>query len=362
MLVESIPAEESGIFPQAIASEPGARTDLMALRQALRGSSVVDMSRVYFESRMAADNFLRLHQFDTDNPLDLKALSTLHIEAVEYLSDGLGVELGTQLETLTDVHELFLLASNGVGVTRRRACTLLKVMHIQHHLNCRELVFNMPISEAELFNRLNNKVFAVIDNMRAAGIGVVEFASGQKTRHSRVTKLLAKKASLATHLYDKLRFRLVLASREDLVLALVYFTRHAIPFNFIMPGQSQNGLIGVDDVSRVLQLPVHEVKHYFRDLAPDRDSSPPTPVNEFSGSTYRCVNFVADIPLRLDDVAPSAPPAIAVVQAEFQLFDEEAVAHNERGENAHRLYKDRQLVHVRRRLEGARLVKGKALS
>lgn len=352
MLVEPFPMEESAVMPTALGSEPNARTALMALRQALRGRSVVDMGRVYFDDRESVDQFLRLHQFDTDNPLDLQALGALHNDAIEYLADTLGLDLGPQLEELVDIHQLFLLASNSVGVTRRHACTLLKVMHIQHHLNCRELVFTMPISEAELFNRLNNKVLAAIDGMRTAGIGVVEFSSGKKSRHSRVTKLLAKKATLATHLFDKLRFSLVLKSREDLVLALVYLTRHSVPFNFIIPGQSKNGLIGVDDISQVLNLPVREVQLYFSDLAASRNASAPTPVNEFSGSSYRCVNFVADIPIRLDDVESASSPAIAVVQAEIQLFDEEAVAENDKGENSHRLYKERQMGHVRRRLEG----------
>ncbi|MEZ4271074.1 MAG: hypothetical protein R3C68_06470 [Myxococcota bacterium] len=39
------------------------------------------------------------------------------------------------------------------------------------------------------------------------------------------------------------------------------------------------------------------------------------------GGPYRCVSFAADIPLRIDDVASTAQPAIAFVQAEIQLVD-----------------------------------------
>ena len=75
-------------------------------------------------------------------------------------------------------------------------------------------------------------------------------------------------------------------------------------------------------------------------------------LNEFTARTYRCVNFVADIPMRIDDVAAhGAAPAVAFVLTEIQLVDSETARANERGDSAHSLYKKRQRARVRTRLE-----------
>lgn len=73
--------------------------------------------------------------------------------------------------------------------------------------------------------------------------------------------------------------------------------------------------------------------------------------NEFSGKEFRNISFIADIPLRIDSVAPQATPAITFVQTEIQLVDQETARHNERGESAHAQYKKRQKSRVRSRLE-----------
>jgi len=234
----------------------------------------------------------------------------------------------------------------------------LKVMHILHHLEGREMVFNSPISEAVLFDRLNSKVFTVIDKMRASGIAVPEFASGKKTRDSLLTKLLAKKETWASHVFDRLRFRVVVASQPELVRALAYLMRHLVPFNYVVPAQAQNGLITIDNLVETLGVPRELVEELWQKgpaVVNEELEPAPTPPNEFSGPTFRCVNFVADIPLRIDDVVDTEPPAVAFVQAEIQLVDVETNEANNQGENAHPLYKRRQRERVRRRLEGPRV-------
>ena len=352
MLVETPPVVGSVGDASACAS-PRFRglADLAALRLALTGESPVDTSRVFFGDWQAVDDFLRLHQFDTDNPLDLGRLAKLHQEATIYLTEIHRYHLPRQVERIDTIHDLFLAAALGEGRLQRMACMTLKVMHIIHHLKCREAVFETAISEADLLARLNSKVFRIIDAMRAAGVAVDEFATGKKSRTSQISKLLAKRGTLATHIFDKLRFRIVLHSREDLVLGLIYLMQHLVPFNYVVPDQSQNGLITVDDVVRILDLAPETIAQHWRGAS--LGSAPPsTPRNEFSGSSYRCVNFVADIPIRIDDVSDIQPPAIAVVQAEIQLMDAAAALANEQGENAHDLYKKRQRANVRRRLEG----------
>ncbi len=327
--------------------------DLAALRVLLTGESVIDGGRAWFRSREAVDEFLRLSGYDTDNPLDMARLQELHEDAVAYMTEVHGYKLPADVEEPADIHDLFLVASFGPQRLRRPACMTLKVMHILQHIAGRELAFNMPISEAELLDRLNAKVFALVDRMRAQKMGVREFAAGKKTRSSLVTKLLAKRDTLATHIFDRLRYRVIFESRENIVQALLLMIRELFPYNYVVPEQSANGIIVPADLARVLELPLDVVEACWGGASAQIgvDGQSPTPQNEFSGKTYRCVNFVADIPIRIDDLAPDEAPAIAYVQAEIQLVDLETERANNAGENAHPRYKARQRERVQRRLE-----------
>jgi len=352
-----------------------ALSDLFALRTVLSGRSVVDDGGIFFPCREAVVDFLRLSCFDTDNPLEVARIRELHDDAVTFLIDSLGFSVPIEVQEPGDVYDIFLMASRGDVTIRRAACLALKVMHIQHHLATRRLVFNTPMSEADLFNRLNAKVMSRVDEMRSHGIGLVEFSSGKKSATSMTAKLLAKRAALATQIFDKMRFRLVTETRKDLVSALVYLLRHLVPFNYTVPGQSQNGIIGIDDIAAALDLsPAVILRHWSEcgadaavdgglagdvGVAPTSDAAAtgvwdlqPTPLNEFSGRSFHSVNFVCEIPMRIDDVMTHATPAIAFAQTEIQLVDRQTHEANNSGDNAHELYKSRQLDRVRARLEG----------
>ncbi|MEZ4271075.1 MAG: TIGR04552 family protein [Myxococcota bacterium] len=248
---ESLASSQGGtpIPPQTPVAEPVATprglADLAAIRTVLTGEAAVDLAQLWFTDRASVDDFLRLNAFDTDNPLDLSRLRDLHHNATVYLADTHRYRLPRPIERPAEIHDLFLAAAEGSRRLRRFACMTLKVMHILHHIACKELVSGTPISEVDLLERLNKKVFSTIDEMRAAGIAVNEFATGKKTQTSLVTKLLAKPDALATHIFDRLRFRIVLGTRQDVVLALIYLVRHLLPFNYVVSRQSQNGLISL---------------------------------------------------------------------------------------------------------------------
>jgi uncharacterized protein (TIGR04552 family) len=347
MLADDKPPRGRPRLADAGAEMPLAKlADLAALRLILTGESTVDWPRLWLPDRDAVDSFLRLCAFDTDNPVDLGRIRELHRDAVDYLRDVHHLRLLPALEEPANVHEVFLAASLAQGRSRRQACILLKVMHILHHLAGRELLFNTPISEAQLLDRLSAKVFQVIDRMRASGVGVVEFAAGQKTRTSLVSKLLAKRSTLASQVFDRLRFRIVVQKREDIVLTLLYLSRHLFAFNYVIPEQSQNGIVDAPLVARILELPQGLVTRFWEEQRSGAGA------NEFSGASYRSINFVVDIPLRIDDVAPEHAPAVTFAQTEIQVVDSETARANSRGENSHTLYKKRQRERVRERLDG----------
>lgn len=324
--------------------------DLYRLRAMLTGESVVDSHAFWLPNRQAVDEHIRLCGYDTDNPLDMDRLLDLHQEAVHYLRDIHGYPVPASLEDPETIHDVFLYAALGDGSEQRIACMALKVLHIINHIAGRELTYKTPVSEAQLIDRVNTKVFAVVDQLRAADIAVNEFAAGQKTRTSLVTKLLAKPDTLATHVFDRLRYRLVVGERNHICEVLLALSRTLVPFNYVVPEQSQNGIVTAEDMAAVLNVPV---SYLLSKWGSSVEAMARTPQNEFSGRSYRCVNFVADIPVRIDDLAPESYPAVAFVQAEIQIVDTATELANNEGDNAHPKYKARQRQRVRNRLEGA---------
>jgi len=84
----------------------------------------------------------------------------------------------------------------------------------------------------------------------------------------------------------------------------------------------------------------------------------PTMQNEFSGPGYRVINFVADLPVRIDKYLCRTPDdplfvengTVVFVLTEFQIIDARQAEANERGENSHEKYKERQFARVKARL------------
>jgi len=192
----------------------------------------------------------------------------------------------------------------------------------------------------------------VVEELRAAGCAVAEFEWSRKPRDSQITKLLAKRSTLAANIYDKLRFRLIVPTEADLVPTLATLTRQLIPFNYIVPGESVNQLV---DLAGLLINEPH-----LRTLAPRMQPQEgparrlPT-ANEFSGPEYRIINFVADLPLRLGRLVPAGELGpedshVVFVLTEFQIADKATAAANDSGAQSHEAYKARQHERVRLRL------------
>ena len=109
-------------------------------------------------------------------------------------------------------------------------------------LEGRELLFMLPISDQEVFYLVEEKVYRVIGGMLAQGFPILEFIGGRKHKDSLYTKLLSKPDTIAANIYDKLRFRIVTRSPDDIFPVVSYLLRHVFPFNYVIPGQSTNTL------------------------------------------------------------------------------------------------------------------------
>ncbi len=330
--------------------------DLEVIRLILRGSSVVDWRRLHFQAPAEVDDFLRLNQFELSDPRDERRLRSVLAQAVEYLRKAFGYRVAEPVARPRDIRELFLLASGAIEPRRYRriGCVVLKCMHVVHHLEARELLFRTAIREADLAERVDRRVTAEARRMRQLGLPVVEFVGNVKTRSSLVTKLLAKRETVAAQIFDRVRYRIVTERQDQIPSILHHLGRTLFPFNYVVPGQTQNTLVRFRDV-----LARHpDAKAIVGELqAPlDVEARDVRPVNLFSGRQYRVLNFVVDLPVRIDEMLPPAGPLvedlgrIVFSLVEFQIVDAATAKRNEEGESSHARYKRRQGRNVLRRL------------
>ena len=331
--------------------------ELERIRLILRGGSVIDWRRLHFQTRDEVDRFLRLCLIDPSNPHDEAWARTVLADAVEYLRRTFNYRVAEAVTRPDEIHDLFLYASGVKEPHRYRkiACIVLKVMHVIQHIEGRDLLHRLAISEAQLQELVTARVLAVAQEIQKKGLPVVEFTPSLKTLESIVTKLLAKRETVAAQIYDKTRFRIVTRTRPDILPVLYFLTQRLFPFNFVVPGQTENSLIHF----KALLDEYPHLASYANQLHLDVDyeDSEESHANQFSGRTYRILNFVVDIPIRLDPYLP--PPGddqrprkgrIGFVLVEFQIVDRQTAIQNEQGDNAHERYKNRQKLRVLRRL------------
>jgi len=330
--------------------------NLETIRLLLRGGSVVDWRRLYFREPREVDHFLRLNLLDLHDPRDERRLRGILAQSVEYLRKAFGYQVAAAVAEPADLRDLFLIASDAAEPRRYRriACVVLKVMHVIHHLEARELLFRTAVREADLAERADRSIMEVARRMKDQGLPVVEFVGNVKTRGSLVTKLLAKRETVAAQIFDRVRYRIVTERRDQIAPVLCHLTQNLFPFNYGVPGQTQNTLVRfrrivgahprADEIVSMLQSPL------------DLEAGETLPFNEFSAKDYRVLNFVVDLPVRIDELMPEEEELsedlgrVVFSLVEFQILDADTHARNEEGESAHERYKRRQLKKVLRRL------------
>lgn len=332
--------------------------DLEAIRLLLRGGSVIDWHRLNFSDDTEVEAFVLALELDLLEPVDRARIEAVKNAAIAYLKRSFDFPVPKPVAAL-DLAGLLKLASAS-GHRQLCACTILKVMHIIHHLEARELLFMLPTSDEEISHLVEEKLYRAIGGALAQGFPIVEFIGGRKNRDSVYSKLLSKPEVNAAQIYDKLRFRIVTRGMDDIFPMLRYLMRTIFPFNFIVPGESTNTLIPFS--------PYCDSQPHLRELfgrlqfsAELEGASRGGVDNEFSASSYRVVHFVADMPIRIsEEMLQQGPPSawalgrIIFVQVELQLIDQETDRTNELGDASHAAYKERQRVAVMRRLKVGR--------
>lgn len=351
MIPQSAPGQLKPIKDWALA-------DLEAVRLLLRGDSIIDWHRLNFEDERQAHEFLACNELYVSEAGDKTRMERLKADAIEYLRRHFEFPIPKAIERM-GVVELMMTAS-GRGHKQLCACTILKCMHIIHHLEGRELLFMLPLSDQEVFHLVEEKVYRVVGGMLAAGMPITEFVGGRKNKFSLYTKLLSKDKNIASQIYDKLRFRIVTRDRNDIFPVLHYLTQHLFAWNYTIPRESTNTIFHLRSYCKTNpDLAKHITDERMNGI--EEDALTPSN-NTFSDSNFHIIHFVVDLPLRVPqavlDAAPASAAALGPVifaLTEFQVIDRQTEANNELGEASHEKYKERQRQAVMRRLKlGAR--------
>jgi uncharacterized protein (TIGR04552 family) len=330
--------------------------ELEQVRLILRGGSVVDWFRLKHESQEDAEGFVRLHGGDPHDAEDRQRLFELRASAAAYLAAEHGYKVPPELLSC-DPLELFLYASEKRGRRRDRffACLLLKVMHIVHHIQARELRYHLPLPQSTIAQLLVEKVDAFAARIQAEGFPLVQYSGGEKTITSLITKLLVKKEHHAAAIHDRVRFRFVVEHPMEVLDLMARMTTSLFPYNYVAPGQTVNLLINFTALIESHEVYRKQATELQLELGHEEQLL--QVMNEFSGPTYRVVSFVVDMPIRVPDEVLSGTAEreglgrVVFGLAEFQLVDRATDEENERGENRHDRYRARQLLKVRDRLE-----------
>ena len=120
----------------------------------------------------------------------------------------------------------------------------------------------------------------------------------------------------------------------------------------MIPKESHNNLCSLQDMAK--EAVYTQLISQLRSNGIIEEKKISSDENSFSGASYRTINFIVDLPVRVDHIIDSPQyqnlGSIVYVMVEFQILDQKTAIQNEQGDSAHRLYKQRQLDRVRMRL------------
>lgn len=336
---------------------------LERVRLILRGGSVIDWYRLGFETAEEVREFLEVNGHDVDDAADQQRVRALLKEAASYLRSELDLDVPTSLSEPDTLDWPFLVASRRSSdpkesADQRTACILLKLVHTMNHLEARELRLALALPEVEVFARVEARVGDSMRRLQQEGLPILRFDMSRKARDSTITKLLSKRRATAAQILDRLRFRVLVEQRSDIPSALAAMTRLLVPYNHVIPEESSNNLIDFPSFARSIPRlrPWLGGLQFRLDL--EREDPLTRDFNECSADEFRMINFVVDVPVRVDDVVARPEHAhlgglgrIVFVNAEFQIYDLTTWQNNERNTAAsHDAYKARQKERVRERL------------
>lgn len=329
---------------------------------ALTGESIIDWPRFHFKNLDEVRHFLRINEYHLEETKDSDRLMAVHNEAVGYLRGHLHLNLSEELMNPQKILEVFLAASDFSNpALQSQACALLKTMHVINHIDGQELIFHCPIMPRDLYSLVCDKIERVLSGPIRKKVPALQYTCGRKQKESLITRLLAKRSTPARN-NDKVRYQIVVPTRQEVLEVLLLLFDSVVPMNYVVPGQSVNDLFDEKELLE-LNLPLPDYLHRRLRESADKKNQPhsvmATTSPEYSGKSYHVMKFTADLPVRMDRYLEQANilrtetlGCITHLLVEFQIIDEATFRENNQGENEHSRYKERQKLGVNHRLTG----------
>jgi uncharacterized protein (TIGR04562 family) len=206
-------------------------------------------------------DFLKGYGLDISDPVSRAELFGSFQEALQFIkryflkeggADGLDLSIPNSIYMITDVEQLFLMATSQSKYEksdRQWAEIVLKVMHTILHVDkdLRSNYFN--VIQTQIFDRIYKHIYRE-DNKLQLGesdnaIELIDFeAKSKKTRESVVIKLLHKAENVAEELFDRVGVRFVTKNRFDVLRVVRFLIEQnvVIPHN-IKPSRSVNTMV-----------------------------------------------------------------------------------------------------------------------
>jgi uncharacterized protein (TIGR04562 family) len=389
--------------------------DWDSIEVVVSGKSALD-SKTFLgpmSSREQVNQFLKGYGFDPNDPVNKAELFGNFQEALQFIKryflkegnpDGLDLKVPNSLYMITDIGELFLMAtadSSEKKEERLWAEAILKVMHTIVHAD-KDLRSNyFKIVQTQIFDRFyrhiyrdeNNNLF--LGKTAANSVPLIDFETkAKKTRDSIIIKLLHKAENVAEELFDRVGVRFITHNRFETLLVVKYLIENniVIPHNN-KPSRAINTMIDLPKFKerhqKVIKMALrnnlseerflHALEFELREcFLGDPKSSDK---NKFTSKNYQSIQFTCrqlieyknpflaefnelrkmakntnqednDIVKRIlsMDVSLVARDIRFFYPYEIQIVDQDAYKENTQGEASHQEYKKQQVVSAMKRI------------
>jgi uncharacterized protein (TIGR04562 family) len=384
----------------------------------ISGKSTIDALHGFQLQNMdEADRFLQSYGYDLDDPIERAEVMGNFHEALNFVRkhflqpenpDGLKLEIPRKIMELSDIRELFLMASMahpgqthdaGGQTLRNWACTLLKVMHTIAHIDKDLRSSYFSDIQQQIFDRFYKVIHRTPDGQLFLGesesdplrVDLIAFETKpKKSRDSTILKLLHKPENVAEDIFDRVGIRFVTITRLGALRVVKYLKDKMIimPPN-IKPSRSRNTLIDLDVFRTQLGDGLARAELGQLDEAGLLEELhgacvPPmvNPDNPHSSEFYRAIQFTSRQLIKLknplyedvrelkalvrqkgaqEDLAKTVDRIdLKYVQREIRFFypfevqvvDSRSAEENEKGRSAHSEYKKAQVQTALKRVMG----------
>lgn len=233
------------------------------------------------------NQFLKGYGLDPNDPISRAELFGNFQEALQFVrryflkegnEDGLDLKIPNSLYMITDIGELFLMATGQKDGTSKEdemwAEIILKVMHTILHVD-KDLRSNyFSVIQTQIFDKFYKFVSRDNDELFLSNgvekIKLLDFETkSKKTRESVIIKLLHKAENVAEELFDRVGVRFITETKFDALRVVNFLVKEniIIPHN-VKPSRSVNTLVDLNLLKEKYQ---NVIKMSLRnDLVEDR--------------------------------------------------------------------------------------------